>query len=731
MHRLRATEDRGPRTEDVLKWTFLGPGNIGGRTRTLVIDPTDPNVMYAGGVSGGVWKTLNGGARWDAIGDDLVNLAVNSMVMDPSDHNVIYAGTGEGYFREEVRGTGLPLRGNGIFVTRDGGASWEQLPSTSTPDFQFVNDLAVSVHDSQRVYAATRTGVWRSDDAGQNWTHVLPTVVKGGCLDLAMRLDTSADTLFASCGTFDQATVYRTTDGNSWTRVLSELHMGRTTLAIAPSRPSTIYALAANNIDQGLLGVYRSDDNGDVGTWTARLSGDRADKLSSLLLSNPITATQHECNNGSDSTLTMGWYCNTIAVDPVDPERVFAAGVDLFRSDDGGRSWGVSSYWWAAGKASYLHADQHNIVFDPRYDGVENRTMFLTNDGGVFKTENARASVAEGAKATCTATNSKMVFQSLAHNYGVTQFYQGAVFPDGKRYLAGAQDNSTLLGDVARGTDWDSKIGGDGGYAAVDPIDPRHVYAEFQNANIYRSDDGGDTFPTSIRRGLNDDFLFVTPFTIDANQPSRLWTGGTRMWRTEDRGGSWIAASAQFASHVSAVAVAPRQSSLVMAGTTAGAIYKTTNATATSSSTQWTQSQPRAGWVSSLAFDPQNVSIVYATYAGFGGQHVWKSIDMGSTWISIDGIGDAVIPDIPVHSLAVDPSRPNYLYLGTDLGVFTSIDGGLHWNAENAGFADVVTEWVTIAQGERGPALYAFTHGRGAWRAELAPQTRRRAVHPH
>jgi photosystem II stability/assembly factor-like uncharacterized protein len=718
-----------PVTGNLLQWSFLGPGNIGGRTRTLVIDPTDPNVMYAGGVSGGVWKTVDAGARWDAIGDDLVNLAVNSMVMDPRDHNVLYAGTGEGYFREEVRGTGLPLRGNGIFMTRDGGSSWQQLASTTSADFQYVNDLGISVHDSQRIYAATRTGVWRSTDAGQNWTRVVATSVKGGCLDVAMRVDTSGDTMFASCGTFEQATVYRATNAEldvAWTSVLSETNMGRTTLAIAPSRPSTIYALAASNIDQTLLAVYRSDSNGDPGTWTARVRGDSSDTLSTLLLTNPITATQHVCNGGSDNALTMGWYCNTISVDPVDAERVFAAGVDLFRSDDGGRSWGVASYWWSDA-ASHLHADQHNIVFDPRYDGSANQRMFITNDGGVYRTDNPHSQIATGSMATCSASNSNMVFTSLDHNYGVTQFYNGAVFPDGKRFLAGAQDNATLIGDVSRGTDWDSRIGGDGGFVAIDPVDPKHVYAEFQNANIYRSDDGGDQF-FSTGNGLNDDFLFVTPFVLDASQPARLWIGGTRMWRTDNRGDRWTVASTVLSGHISAIAVAPRQSNRVVAGTTDGAVYITTNGATATGSTDWTRVQPRQGWVSSLTFDPNNASILYATYAGFGGQHVWKSADAGSTWTSIDGDAGASIPDIPVHSLAVDPARPDRLYLGTDLGVFVTTDGGSHWSVENTGFATVVTEWMTIGQGSRGPAVYAFTHGRGAWRAELAPQARRRAV---
>jgi photosystem II stability/assembly factor-like uncharacterized protein len=734
MHRMQrlatASESANP-SGSALTWTSLGPGNIGGRTRTLVIDSNDPNTMYAGGVSGGVWKTIDGGDHWQPIGDELANLAVNSMLMDPRDSRVLYAGTGEGYFREEVRGTGLPLRGNGIFVTRDAGATWQQLASTANEDFQFVNDLAISSHDSNRIYAATRSGVWRSIDGGQQWTRVLSTTVKGGCLDLAMRIDTDNDELFASCGTFEQATVYRATRAESddaWTSVLSEPDMGRTTLAIAPSHPQTIYALAANNTDQALLAVYRSDSNGDAGTWTAKVRRGDSDYLNTLILTNPITAASTQCGGNASPTI-MGWYCNTIAVDPTNANRVFAAGVDLFRSDDGGRTWGLASYWWAKG-SSNLHADQHNIVFDPQYDGKSNQRMYLTNDGGIARTDNPNDSISKANDAMCDATNSQVVFTSLDHDFGVTQFYHGAVFPNGRQFLGGAQDNSTLVGGVDTGNEWRSVVGGDGGYVAIDPADPHHVYAESQFAAIWRSDDGGNEFKQPARRGLNDDFLFVTPLMLDANQPARLWTGGRAMWRTDDRGGNWRQAGTRFAAQVSAIAIAPKQSDFVIAGTTDGSIYRTSNASIATASTSWTRVQPREGWVSSMTFDPRDASTLYATFAGFGGQHVWKSTDRGASWSSIDGSGDASLPDIPIHSLAVDPTRPGRLYLGTDLGVFVTEDGGGSWSVENTGFAAVVTEWVTIAQGERGPAIYAFTHGRGAWRAELTPATKRRSVRP-
>ncbi|MCU1349709.1 MAG: hypothetical protein JWO56_2739, partial [Acidobacteria bacterium] len=130
-----ASSDTASTDKAIGVWSFLGPGNIGGRTRALLIDPGNPDVMYAGAVSGGVWKTLDGGIRWFPVGDLLANLDVSSLAFDPQDSQTLYAGTGEGYFREEIRGTALPLRGNGIFVTRNGGASWTQLPSTLGDDF--------------------------------------------------------------------------------------------------------------------------------------------------------------------------------------------------------------------------------------------------------------------------------------------------------------------------------------------------------------------------------------------------------------------------------------------------------------------------------------------------------------------------------------------------------------------------------------------------------------------
>ena len=724
-------------------WQPLGPGNIGGRTRAFVIRPDRPAVMWAGGVSGGVWKSTNRGASWRPVGDELANLAINVLRLDPGDPRVLYAGTGEGYFREAVRGTALPLRGGGIFRSDDGGASWARLPGTDRGRFYYVNDIVVSRHDPDRIYAATRMGVFRTKNGGQSWQQVLNPKVKGGCLDLVERTDARFDdSLLAGCGTLAPGAVWRNTAAQGeggWQKVLSEPGMARTSLAVAPSRPSTVYALAASNVpgpdglfEQALHAVFRSDEGGAPGSWQATVRNTDPVKINTLLLHNPITASLVDCQfDQVDDYFAMGWYVNVIAVDPGNPNRVWAGGVDIFRSDDGGANWRPASYWWAdEGNPNFAHADQHALVFDPRNPAI----LYLLNDGGIFRTNNARAPLSSSPTAVCQPGGNQLAWRSLNTSYGVTQFYHGTPFPDAQRYIGGTQDNGTIRSEVRAGENgWFEILGGDGGYSAVDPTDPRLIYASFQGGQVRRSLDHGSTWVTGTSGitdlgGGNDftarpaNYLFITPFIMDPNNPLRLWIGGRRLFRTDDGAGRWNPASARLAAtgKVSALAVAPGDPDRVLAATTEGDIFRSDIATLADGDTVWRRTRPRRGWVSWLAFDPRDPDVAYATYARFGGRHVWKSTDGGATWFSLDGTGPGRVPDIPVHALVVDPRDGRRIYLGTDLGVLVSLDGGKSWAVENTGFAAAVTESLAIATNPGGtPYLFAFTHGRGAWRVPL------------
>jgi len=736
-------------------WVPLGPGNVGGRIRALLIDPKSPDTMYLAAASGGVWKSTDAGGNWSPIADKLVNIDVNALAIDPHDSKVLYAGTGEGYFNFDA------ARGDGIFKSSDAGLSWAHLTATKNPvgfsgepDFAHVQKIVVSTVGSSRIYAATGTGIQRSLNGGQTWTRVLDATKVSGCTDLATQAVSGVPYVFASCGNFAQGAIYRerdTSDVQTWPRMFQTTNMGRTSLAIAPSQQNVIYALSASlasgTFKDGLLGVFRSTANGDPNSWTTQTANTDSTKLNTVLLSNPANAFGEDCGfpDAKNQFLNQGWYDNTITVDPKSPDIVWVGGIDLFRSDDAGKNWGVASYWWMDPGAypQYVHADQHNLVFHPQYDGVSNRTLFVSNDGGVFVTNDARATVGNTLDAVCgSPVDGAVGWTRKSGKLSVTQFYWGSAFPDGARYFGGTQDNGTVMGNDQDGADkWLTIQGGDGGYVALDPNDTNTLYAAFTQSNFTKSIDGGKKF-TAANDGLSDGrFLFITPFVLDPSSSNRLWTGGDRMYRSDVGAAHWVLASNPFDSEhypsdnsgvMSAIAVAATDPNTVLAGfapSTAlaaggGWIHSTSEGTTSSASTVWPRVRPRLGWVSSIAIDPTNPSIAYATYSSFNSAsnsgHVWKSVDRGATWTVWDGSGGNTIPDIPVHVIVIDPTDSRRLFLGTDLGVFTSLDGGLNWNLENTGFPNVITESLVFNSGNP-RRLFAFTHGRGVWRVDLAP----------
>jgi hypothetical protein len=717
-------------------WTQLGPGNVGGRTRALAVHPTNPNIMYAAGVAGGIWKTTDAGASWSPLSDLMPNIAVSCLAINPQDPNVVYAGTGEGYYNIDA------FQGAGILRTNDGGSTWTWLGANDELRIRYVNRIVVSPHDGNRIYAGTNNTIIRSTDAGASWIGILGAQ---DCMDLAIRTDVPTDYLIASFGNFNHNRIWYNPDAagsGAWgiSDFGEQYGIGRTSLAIAPSNQNVVYALASEYFNAlvdpqppgpyqyGLHAVYRSTDGGV--TWAARVRNTDANKLNTVLLSNPLYAYLTECGQGTSQLINQGWYDNVIAVDPVDANRVWAGGIDLFRSDDGGANWGLASYWWAnPGAPQYAHADQHAIVFHPQYNGTSNQTMFVTGDGGIFKTNNARGSVATGSTAPCSPA-SGVTWTSLNNNYAVTQFYDGTPYPNGATYFGGTQDNGTLRGTTAGGLGgWTSILGGDGGYVAVNPTNTNILFAENTGLSIKKSTNGGASFSpatTGITESPNN-FLFIAPFAMSPVSPTQLLTGGAYIWQSLNSGTSWSQVTTNanpFGVSYSAFAFSPANINKAVAGISSGWIFF--NDATLPPAFQWQGHNPwgaNSGFVSSMAFDPTNDNIVYWTFSTFSPgpsyYHIYKSTDFGTTLTGIDGYGETGIPDIPVHSIVIDKSNTARLYVGTDLGVFVSLDAGNTWARENTGFANVPTESLALNTVGGVTTLFAFTHGRGAWRVDL------------
>ncbi|KZN58401.1 rhombosortase-dependent cadherin domain-containing protein [Pseudoalteromonas luteoviolacea] len=699
-------------------WKELGPGNIGGRTRTLIIHPTNHDIMYTAGVAGGVWKTTDAGASWQPLSDLATNLAVTTLTFDPNNADIIYAGTGEGFFNFDA------LRGDGIFKSSDAGTTWEQIASTaSNGDFQYINKIAFSKNDASTMYAATRTGVQKSLDGGVTWsTAFVPVGASVGCTDLTVLSESSVDVLLTACGSFNTGGVHRSTDaGANWVQVINGANQGRTTIAVAPSDNNIIYALSANRNSHAMDAVYKSTDMG--ATWVTTVTQDTGDSFTKLLLSNTVFGLFDQCFGGTAQFFNQGWYDNIIAVDPVNPDVVWTGGIDVFRSDDGGQSFVPASVWWFdPTNPQYAHADHHEIVFHPDYNGTTNTTMFVGNDGGIQRTDNAlagRLTLDEVCGNTAADPAQRVSWSTLNNGYAVTQFYHGTVKPNGESYFGGTQDNGTLSGQDGGFNSWTEILGGDGGWTAIDPTNPDIMFAENTGLSIQKSTNGGQSF-SAATTGISGDngFPFITRFEMAPSNPQVLWIGGNQLWRTSDQAESWSAASGALNGSVYSIGIAPNTENAVAAGTNGGSIYVSYSAEQADTQTQWVEATPVVGaTVSSIAFDPQDNQIIYATLSNFDVTHVWKTTDGGQNWQAMDN----GLPNVPAITIAVDPVDTQRLFVGTDLGVFVSVDGGMNWMADGSGLANTNIAKLAI----KGSELFAFTHGRSAYKVAIKNEANR------
>jgi photosystem II stability/assembly factor-like uncharacterized protein len=719
----------GSRQLSLGAWKELGPTNIAGRARALVFDPRDPQVIYIGAAAGGVFKSVDAAASWRAIGDMLPNMAVNALAIDPKNPDTLYAGTGEGYNNIDA------VRGNGIFKSTDAGQTWSALDSTrDNSAFFFVNKIVISPHDSQRLYAATGQGIFRSLDGGASWQRVLERMSPfDGCADLVARPGATGDYLYAACGRFFASAVFRhkNAEGDApWEEVLAEPNMGRSVIAIAPSQPDTVYVLSASlefgRFNQGFLALFRSQAAGDKDSFEKRVTNQSDVRMNTMLLSNQSGFFADLCSGGAQRIASQGWYDIALAVDPVNPDVLWAGGIDLFRSDDAGANWGLASDWFVDPEfRTYVHADQHLIVFHPRYDGVSNKTVYFVNDGGLNATEDSSSAVLTNDK-FCDDFSS-FTHRTLTSGMGTAQFYQGLPYPGGAAWLGGKQDNGTSRGTAAGGPGkWREIQGGDGGYVAIAPDDPNRIYAETTRLSLRRATNGV-TFTSAIN-GITEtstNFSFIAPFRMDPNDSRKLYIGGRTLWRTTNGATNWSAMSQAIPiGNISAMAAAPGNPERVAFGTSTGRLYLTNSATAENVVDTWTQTFIRLnGNVSWLEFDPTNTDILYATVSTFnnasGEGHVFRSTDGGANWAR----RDSGLPDIPAHSVAIDPARPEHIYVGTDLGIFFSPDSGATWAKEDSTFANTVIESISIVRENGASTLTAFTHGRGVWQVHLGGES--------
>ena len=685
-----------------VNWEERGPNNIGGRTRAILIDPSNSNKLWGAGVSGGLWYNndiTSDTEDWNLVDATWGSLAVSSITYDPNNTNIMYVGTGErmGNYTSDGSNWYSPgvSKGLGIWKTTDGGATWAQLPDCIY--FSFVNDIVVrNENGTSVIYAGVGgnefegsyvgrefTGVWKSADGGVNWTRAFDGAdaqestgyKEFSSLDIDSNnriwAGTRMNAYWAGGGE-----IFYSDDGVTWTEASWKSSIGgtpnRVIISAAASDPNYIYALISNNVDNKANWIAKSTDNGT--TWTE--------------LTVPVDA------NGSplgDANGQAG-YSMSFAVDPTDPNVLYAGEIDVFKSSDGGSSW--TQITNSGGSITYMHVDQHS------YEFIDGNKVIYSNDGGIYYTSNGGVQISDRNE-----------------GFNVSQFYSVALHPDAnsKYVIGGTQDNGSWKVDGATLSNGTAIGGGDGGFSHIDQQDPNYQFIGSNYNTIYRSTNGGQSFSLYSRYqvGGADTGTLINPTGIDdGTKTIYANVDNTSILRLTNylQLATTSLMSINLGSQASFFKASPYTDDVMYIGTTGGRIFKVTDASTTSFTATDITGSNMAGYISSIDIGASDNQIL-ATISNYGATSVFETYGGGGSnaWNSIEGD----LPDIPVRGGLYNKDNYNQVIVATDLGTWTSDDVSVSspsWNPSNDGLANVRVDM--LAKRSDG-SMAAGTHGRG------------------
>jgi hypothetical protein len=687
-HRLqRETKlNRMAKNQNVVEWEFAGPINVGGRVVDIEINPFNPNIIYAGFATGGVFKSTDMGGSWFPIFDSLNVLTIGDIAIDPVNTDILYVGTGE------ANGGHNNFPGGGVFKSTNAGITWDFLGLTNTTS---IGRIIIHPTNTDVIYLAAvgsyfspnpERGIYKSTDGGNSWNQSLFISDSTGGIDIVMDPN-NPEFLFAAMWErvrrpntshlFGPSSgIYRSTNGgDSWEHLdpstglpnSSAQNIGRIGLAMSQSNSNITYAVYTNG--SIIIGLYKTTDFGD--SWV-NVDGDG------------------ELSGGVGG---FSWYFGQVRVSPNNPDMVYVLDVGFMRSTNGGSSWSISYQ---------THVDHHALAFHPN----DSNWIIDGNDGGINISTNA--GVNWGSHAFIPAT----------------QFYEiGLDANNPEKLYGGTQDNGTNRTPDGGIDNWQHIFGGDGFYVIVDHTNPNIIFAESQFGNLGKSTDGGNNW-SSATNGINggEPTNWSTPVIMDPNNSEVLYYGTDRVYRTTNSAGNWGAISGDLTDGipgtrlgtVTTIAVAPGNSDVIYAGTDDSHVWVTTDF-----GTSWNDISAAlpTRWVTRVVVDPVDENIIYVTFSGLKWRdpqpHVFRSSDMGATWSDIS----SNLPDAPVNAFAVDNNNQSVLYLGNDVGMYVSFNTGDSWEFLGEGLPIVTVGDIKIHPTAN--FLVAGTHGRSMYKIDL------------
>lgn len=703
----------------VSAWKQRGPYNVGGRTRALAFDVRDENILLAGGVSGGMWRSVNQGASWTRVTDWADHPSVTDIEQDPTNPDVWYYSTGE-FYGNSASAPGAFFLGEGIFKSADNGVTWNVLPSTTGSEVAFVDnrlelvtELAINPINGD-VYAATVAGLMRSQDEGTTWEVVLP----GAFLTVGHVEITSTGVMYAAIGSTDNADagetgIWRseTGDDGDWVNVSAgaplPTNYGRIVFGISPSNEDELYVYAdgfiptifGNFPDLGLLKYTHS-----TGTWEDR------------------TANLPNFGGSVGDVNTQGGYNMYIQVHPTNSDMVFLGATNIYRSTDGfstppedeNSTW-IGGYSPINDISIYpgQHPDNHRIVF---FNSNPDRAI-TGSDGGV--------SITEDITANNFSPVERVEWEYLNNGYYTTQPYAISIGP-GEQLLAGFQDNSTYFTNNDNTTDnWAVVFGGDGAYNAFSE-DGSLRYVSSQGGNMFRAafddaDDKSVNSYTAIRPEAGSQF--ITPFELDPNDKDIMYfAGGSGLWRNLDMptatttdGWELIAS----ASGITVIGISEFPANVVYYGTGAGTVTRLDNATGNVISTDVSSGLP-AGNIGGIKVDPFNANHVVVVLTNYEIRSIFESFDGGSNWSDVSGsLEDA--PDGSGNGPSIQwvemLGNNQFYFVGTSVGVYATdkLSEDTQWEFISE-IGNVPTPQLRTRNSDG--LIVAATHGNGIFSAK-------------
>lgn len=700
-----------------LNWQSAGPTNIGGRATSLAVDPRDPDVVYLGTAGGGVWRTGDAGRTWIALWHNEDVLHIGSLAIDTHPPHFIYGGTGE------ANGSADSYPGVGLYRSADDGKTWTLLaPAKNTGIPGRIGTIAIDPFDSQHIrlgglnhMAGSPAGMFTSRDGGVNWrreSFIAPE--NYFCHSIAFH--PKRGVIFA---TFDARGalngIWRSIDdGETWSHLTEGLpspeFFHRTSLAISPSHPDVIYAVASDNNFE-LLGVFQSTDMGDTWHSIGGTPSQPASLLPERSRATPVKRKPRPAQSvHSFAEAGLMVYNNCIAVHPANPDCVLWGGRDLYRTTDGGVTWTRATAWDAdPRRPGYAHADHHALAILLGKDG--RMRVYDANDGGMAVSEN-------GADWT-----------TRSNGLAITMFYDvDMAAGNGKYFGGGCQDEGTVLTRKGTADSFETVLSGDGAWVAFDPETPDLVFGS-ANKDLARHDPGArwaerNWTPITLNRATPEELssIFLAIIVIHPADPKTVFTASNRVWRSNNRGRSWTAVSPVFdGTPISAIEVAPADPRYVYAGTEKGCFYRSLHDGDPGS---WSgnlagphlpgriitrvESRPRRAEV---------VLVTVGTVAEPGNRnfsHVFRSTDGGLSWTDVDR---GRLPNVPHQAIAFRGDAPDCVFIASDCGVYYSPDlGDTWWNATGSLPSVQISDLVYH---DHDRTLIAATDGRGLWRLQL------------